>query len=125
MKSLSDFKKLCEEMAEVDAVIVYIAEAHPTDGWQINVPGQYQVKQPKKFEEKISCASHLADVLRDDFKFSPRIFVDKMEGGISSLFAAHPERLAVLLDGEVKFIGGKGPFDYSIDALRQFLRKQN
>jgi len=111
-------------MAEVDAVIVYIAEAHPIDGWQINVTGQYQIKQPKKFDEKISCASHLADVLRDDFGFSPKIFVDKMEGEISSLFAAHPERLVVLLDGEVKFIGGKGPFDYSIDALRHFLLKQ-
>ena len=54
-------------MTEVDAVIVYIAEAHPIDGWQINVPGQYQIKQPKKFEEKISVSFWYIIGLRTGF----------------------------------------------------------
>jgi len=124
MKSLTSFKKLCQEMTEVDSIIMYISEAHPTDGWRLDFPGQYEVAQPSKFEEKISCAKHLESVLASEHKFSPKIFVDQMDNRLSTLFQAHPERLAVIKDGKVSWIGGKGPFDYSIEKLREFLQKQ-
>ena len=53
-----------------------------------------------------------------------KILCDKMENRLSLLFAAHPERLVVLKGDQVVFIGGKGPFDYSINDLEDFLQKQ-
>ena len=72
----------------------------------------------------VQCANHLASVLASEHKFSPRIFVDQMDNRLSTLFQAHPERLAVVRDGKVVFIGGKGPFYYSIEKLREFLQKR-
>jgi type I thyroxine 5'-deiodinase len=49
------------------------------------------------------------------------IFADSMKNVASSSFGALPERLVILLDGRVAFIGGKGPEEYSIAAARRAL----
>jgi len=125
MWSLKEFKRFCSDHSELDAIIVYVEEAHPIDGWQFNTPGQYQINQPRKFSERLNCAKHLATVLRQEHKFEPKIFVDGMNNEISSLFAAFPERLVLLRDNTVEFIGGPGPESYSIQELRDFVTKMS
>ena len=71
----------------------------------------------------LQCAKHLQSVMKSTHNFTPRIVVDHMDNGMSNLFAAHPERLVVVQSGIVKFIGGRGPEDYSVDALRNYLQK--
>lgn len=107
-------------------MIVYVKEAHPIDGWRMDVPGQIQLNQPKQFLERVECAKHLKSVISTEsfpLSFPLRIVIDQMDNQLSELFAAFPERLVVVTDGIVKFIGGKGPHDYSLDDLEQFLNK--
>ena len=68
-------------------------------------------------------AEHLKSILKKEHNFSPKIVVDQMTNRLSRMFAAHPERLAVLLDGKIIFIGGKGPFNYSVSDIENFLLK--
>ena len=43
MKSLEGFKKLKEDFIDVDMIIIYIDEAHPTDGWFLDLPGKHKI----------------------------------------------------------------------------------
>ena len=36
-------------------------------------------------------------------------------------FGAIPERLAVLFNGKVQWLGGPGPFKYSVEELENYL----
>lgn len=49
--------------------------------------------------------------------------MDDMSNKIEEQYNAWPERLFVIKNGMVVFKGGKGPFDYSPDALRAYLDK--
>ena len=50
------------------------------------------------------------------------LVVDTMANAASIAYGALPERLAILQGGVVRFIGGKGPEEYSIDEARIALR---
>ena len=45
----------------------------------------------------------------------------KLKIKANKTFGAIPESLIVVADGIVKFVGGEGPFNYSIPALADFL----
>ena len=40
MKALDGYKKLVEKFTDVDSMIIYIDEAHPTDEWFLDIPGK-------------------------------------------------------------------------------------
>jgi hypothetical protein len=42
--------------------VIYIREAHPTDGWAIRVPGGIELADPKAIEEQRSAAQQCEDV---------------------------------------------------------------
>ena len=129
MKALDGYKKLVEKFTDVDSMIIYIDEAHPTDEWFLDIPGKtinilkirklsllllnsglLNVTQPTNMDEKISCADHLNSVIQNKMKFKQNIFVDRMDGKLCKLFDAHPEKLAVVKHGKIQFLGGKGPY---------------
>jgi len=89
----------------------------------LNIPGQIQFFQPKHFAARIECAEELKSVVKTKYNYVPKIFVDQMDNRLSELFAALPERLIVLQNGKIKFIGGKGPYQYSIPNLQTFIQK--
>mmetsp|Transcript_30797 Transcript_30797/g.60086 ORF Transcript_30797/g.60086 Transcript_30797/m.60086 type:complete len:121 (+) Transcript_30797:403-765(+) len=106
-----------------DFAVVYIEEAHPTDGWMYPaVKQQFKIAQPVTLEERATAAARLGTELQS-LGASPDITlcVDLMENGASLAFGALPERLVILQAGQVRFIGGKGPEDYSILACKQAL----
>jgi len=111
--------------------VVYLEEAHPADGWMTsNV--KHQIVQHTNMEQRIVAAAVMETELRNIFTTEPRlaetageslvpVLVDSMENHAASTFGALPERLAILVDGELKFLGGKGPEDYSVLACREAL----
>lgn len=52
---------------------------------------------------------------------SLQIAVDTLENVASNAYGALPERLVILQGGSVRFIGGRGPDEYSIDKARKAL----
>ena len=99
--------------------MVYITEAHPIDGWSLysSVP---QIRQPKIFEERMDAARNLKKSIAG--KVKAKMIVDDMDNLANITFGAQPERLVVLRDGKVTFLGGPGPFAYSIPELDRYLK---
>ncbi len=48
-------------------------------------------------------------------------YVDDLDNYASNWLDAHPERLFVLKNNKFVYIGGKGPDNYSINELKEFL----
>ena len=51
------------------------------------------------------------------------IYVDNMENEASISYGAYPERLYIILDGNVKYQGGMGPFFYSLNEMEHWLEQ--
>ena len=49
------------------------------------------------------------------------VFADQLDNSAAWAYGAHPERLYVLLDGNVVYQGGMGPFFYDLNELNQWL----
>ena len=132
MGQLRAFAKLITSLhgVDVDFAIVYIAEAHPTDGWMYPAVEQFAYrKQHTQLEDRLVAARALRAKLKDTELAALSataggvpIFADAMNDAASLAFGALPERLAIVLDGQVRFIGGKGPEDYSMDQAAAALR---
>ena len=96
-------------------VFVYIAEAHATDGWQMDA----------NVEEGVLIASHVTMDDRfaaaragvDRLGLTMPVLVDTMDDAVSNAFAAWPERIYVVdAEGRIAHAGGPGPFDFDPDA---------
>ena len=94
---------------------VYIAEAHATDGWQMesNIEEHVLVANHVTVEDRFAAAR--AGVER--LGLTMPVLVDAMDDRVSDTFAAWPERIYVIdADGRIVHAGGPGPFDFDPDA---------
>jgi len=91
--------------------VVYIAEAHPADGWQehSNEEEGICIIQPKTFEGRMSAARLCAEQLQLGIPTA----VDSMDDAAAEAFAAWPERIYIVgRDGRIAFKGGPGPYGF-------------
>jgi hypothetical protein len=88
--------------------LVYIREAHPADGWQVdeNVKDNIIVNQPKTMEERIKVANECYKNLGLTFT----AIIDGMDDTVEKAYAAWPDRLYIVdKKGKVAYKGEKGP----------------
>lgn len=100
--------------------IVYIAEAHAVDEWQLgsNEIDGIRLKQHSHFDERLAAAQLSAQELRLEMP----TLVDSMDNAASKLFAAWPERIYIInKGGEVYYRGGYGPYDFDPAEARSSL----
>jgi hypothetical protein len=96
--------------------MVYIREAHPSDGWRIPVPGQPEVADPKRIEERRAVAGQCETAL----SYGMPTLVDGMDDAVMTAYAAWPDRLYLVgLDGRVVYAGGRGPFEFKPGELKR------
>lgn len=99
----------------VSFAIVYIAEAHTVDGWQMqsNEDEDVLLNQATTLEERFAAASEGVERMR----LTLPVLVDGMDDAVSEAFAAWPERIFVV-DGHgvVAFQGGPGPWEFDPEA---------
>ncbi len=107
-----------------NVAFVYIAEAHPTDGWQMqaNLDEDVLLRQHVSLEERFAAARASVERLG----LTLPVLVDGMDDAVSEAFAAWPERLYVAeAGGRLAYVGGPGPFEFEPDeaaaALSEFL----
>lgn len=118
MAKLKEFQKLVLDLAcSVDFITVYTEEAHPTDGWAISI-NEYKIKQHTLLSERIAAAEMFAKQIAD---IPVPVLTDNMGNTASLKYASEPDRLYVIANGKVVYQGGKGPFGYKVDELREFL----
>jgi type I thyroxine 5'-deiodinase len=96
----------------LDFYCVYIQEAHPEGGWQVehNLTEGVIYEQPETMDQRASIAKTC--VLRTGFEMP--LLLDSMDNDIDRRFAALPERLYLLDERGVvvwKSVMGSGGFD--------------
>ncbi len=94
---------------------MYVQEAHPTDGWQVdsNVTEGVLYQQHQSYDERASVAA----TCQLDLKITVPILVEEMDNAIDEAYGAAPERLYLIgRDGRVAYHGGAGPHFFDLDA---------
>lgn len=109
----------------VDFIVVYIAEAHATDGWPlgnfVEIPNHTCIAD----REKASSLMH------SKFGLSPSvpIYLDTMSDSFDKEFAVWPERYYIVHEGKLKYVAEPNhEFGYErkdfLQALAQFSYSQ-
>ncbi len=101
-------------------VMVYVREAHPTDGWSMESNDRVGVSlaQPTTYAERTSVASRCSKQLSLGFP----MLVDTMDDAVGARYSGMPSRL-YLIDpkGRVAYKSGRGPFGFKPAELEQSL----
>jgi len=107
---------------DVEFFVVYIREAHPTDGWQVEANERDNVlfKQPTTFDERAEVAQ--ACSLRLELKMPT--LIDSMDDSTDHKYYAMPDRLYLVgRDGRIVYRGAPGPFGFAADELEQAIER--
>lgn len=92
--------------------VVYIREAHPSDGWAVrpNADCGISIPDPKTYSERVKVADNACTAL----KISIPCLVDDISDSVNKAYAAWPDRLYVVDNsGKLAVIGGPGPFGFA------------
>ena len=102
--------------ADVRFFVVYIREAHPQDGWQVdvNVRDGVVFDQPETFQER----EHIAHACSLRLQLEIPTLIDDMNDSTDLAYAALPERLYLIgRDGRIAYKGARGPMGFKPDEL--------
>ncbi|MEJ1269586.1 deiodinase iodothyronine type II [Cricetulus griseus] len=118
------FRQLVEEFSSVaDFLLVYIDEAHPSDGWA--VPGDsslsFEVKKHRSQEDRCAAAHQLLE----RFSLPPQcqVVADRMDNNANVAYGVAFERVCIVQRQKIAYLGGKGPFSYNLQEVRSWLEK--
>ncbi len=116
----------------VQFLMIYIREAHPTDGWWLGGPvagfaikrfapqASTAIRDPRSLEERRSAAGQCETALR----YGIPTLVDDVDDAVNRAYAAWPTRLYLVdTGGRVAYAGGLGPFGFSPKALGREIAK--
>ena len=107
---------------KADIRIVYIREAHPSDGRQVpqNTQQGVLIKDPKTISERETAASDCVKNL----KVTMPCVVDGMDNAIEKQYAGWPDRFYVISkDGTIVFKGDPGPRGFRPSEAESALRR--
>lgn len=83
------------------------------------------IRQPRTLQERSEAAAAFAR--RYSFP-TDTLLIDNMDNSVEKVYSANPERLFVVEDGRIAYVGGPGPFFYDVAQLRarlvELLKKQ-
>ena len=118
MKVLSEFQQLVLDYTEVaDFIIVYTSEAHPTDGWLIH-GNKYTIQQHRTLAERCAAAQTLKNL-----KVQCPIVVDNMWNEAAGVHTSWPEKLVILQQGRIAYMGKRGPWGHKISEVKEWLEQ--
>ncbi|KAG8449249.1 hypothetical protein GDO86_016064 [Hymenochirus boettgeri] len=98
-----------------DFLLVYIEEAHPSDGW-VSTDASYQIPKHQCLQDRLAAAQLMIQEVP-----GCRVVVDTMDNASNAAYGAYFERLYIILEGKVVYQGGRGPEGYRISELKNWL----
>lgn len=101
-------------------VMVYVREAHPTDGWRMRSNDDVGVSeaQPQTYEKRAEVAQHCGKLL--DLGFP--MLVDTIDDAVGAPYSGMPGRFYLIdQQGQIAFKNARGPFGYKPAELEQSL----
>jgi len=105
----------------IEFFVVYVQEAHPTDGWQVesNIKDDVFYRQHQSLYEREEAARSCTIGLH----ISIPTLVEEMDNAIDEAYGAAPERLYLIgKDGRVAYHGGAGPHFFDLDELDEAIQ---
>ena len=109
---------------DIQFFLIYIHEAHPTDGWQTpqNLYDDVVYTEPRTEDERAEVAS--ACQIGLDLQLP--MLLDSIDNAVETAYVPPPIRLYVIdTDGKLTFNGAQGPFGFDLekwdDAIRDVL----
>uniref|UniRef100_A0A673VZ36 Iodothyronine deiodinase n=2 Tax=Salmo trutta TaxID=8032 RepID=A0A673VZ36_SALTR len=116
MTRLAAFQRVASQYADIaDSLLVYIEEAHPSDGW-VSSDAPYQIPNHCCLEDRLKAAQ----LMHSEVPCS-NVVVDNMDNSSNAAYGAYFERLYILRDERVVYQGARGPEGYRISELRNWL----
>lgn len=107
----------------VQFYMVYIREAHPTDGWQVGSNRQQGIliKQPTTLLQR----TQVADEMCRKLDLSIPAVIDSMDDVANKAYSGWPDRLyLVSAAGRIAYMGGPGPRGFRPAELQQAIEKE-
>jgi len=107
---------------DVRVITIYTREYHASDGWEIPINTQQSLcyLQPRTIEDRAKIArDYVAKTGAKDLN----LWLDNMENTTAVAFRSEPERLYIVKQGKIMYVGGKGPFAYDPWAVEECLKK--
>ena len=101
---------------DVDFLLVYISEVHPSDGWYIE--NNYNIKSHSSTEDRVQAANELVQ-----HGIPYPVVLDDMGNTVAVAYGAFPERVYVVLDGIIVYQSGVGFESYKPADLDTFLKQ--
>jgi hypothetical protein len=101
-------------------VMVYVREAHPTDGWTMESNDRVgvSIRQPQSYDERVAVARTCSARLGLGFP----MLVDTIDDAVGARYSGMPSRLYLLdRQGRVAYKSGRGPFGFKPAELEQAL----
>ena len=101
-------------------LMVYVREAHPTDGWQMESNDRVGValRQPRDYAERAGVARVCGSTLGLGFP----LLVDTMDDRVGTRYSGMPSRLYLVdRQGKIAYKSGRGPFGFKPAELEQAL----
>jgi len=108
---------------KVEFFMVYITEAHPSDGWQVGMNTREGIvfEQPKTLDERVKIATTMCTKLK--IKLPP--LVDALDNKVNKAYNAAPDRLYLIgVDGKIAFQGARGPWGFKAGELKEAIEKE-
>ncbi|MEQ2184492.1 Type II iodothyronine deiodinase, partial [Xenoophorus captivus] len=115
---------LVEDFSDVaDFLLVYIDEAHPSDGWVAPPMGpcSFSFRKHQNLEERMGAARKLTE----HFSLPPQcqLVADCMDNNANMAYGVANERVCIVHQRKIAYLGGKGPFFYNLKDVRQWLEQ--
>ncbi|KAG9481748.1 hypothetical protein GDO78_010790 [Eleutherodactylus coqui] len=120
---LPAFSKLVEEFSNVaDFLLVYIDEAHPSDGWAAPGVGTYEVKKHRNQDDRCAAANKLLE--KYSLPSQCQVVADCMDNNANVAYGVSFERVCIVQRQKIVYLGGKGPFYYNLKEVRQWMEQK-
>jgi thiol-disulfide isomerase/thioredoxin len=101
-------------------VMVYVREAHPTDGWHMesNARSGVAVRQPTTYAERVKVCDQFCERLHPAMP----VVVDEINDPVGHAYSGMPARMYVIdAQGKVAYKSGRGPFGFRVGEMEQAL----
>ena len=101
-------------------VMVYVREAHPTDGWKMEQNSRMGVaaKQPTTNAERAEVCEQFRKLLKPGIDLA----VDDIADPVGTAYSGMPARLYVIdAKGKIAYKSGRGPFGFKPGEMEQAL----
>lgn len=108
------------QQEHADFLLVYVREAHPTDGWAMksNEKAGVAVAQPTTLTERQAVATQCAAKLKPTMP----LLVDDVNDAVGNAWSGMPARLYIVdTQGRIAYKSGRGPFGFKPEEMEQAL----